>query len=286
VAYYKHQNNNYLKKKIQTCVDILNLHFKDYDIDGNQEISYENLKKCLLKENEIFSRKEIEIILKQINPEKNFEYWKFDEILKILYIENIDYSQIMKEDKIYNYLIKIFSKQDELNTKKLHYKKMKKALLIEEKLKLNKVQILTILQFFNIPNNPEIEYYKACLIIRDIIQELFSQEMASQKYEISQPDYQVYKPYQDNYDDYIKNIKNIFIKFDKDFDHLLNRDEFSDFILWLIPNMDDTYRRELFDQTDLDRDDKVSYLEFKGIFLKIMNITRYNVVVMEILKII
>ena len=63
----------------------MNYHFKEYDTDNNQEISFENLKKSLLKENELFTRKDIEIILRQINPESNFQYWKFDKILHILY---------------------------------------------------------------------------------------------------------------------------------------------------------------------------------------------------------
>ena len=142
IAKYKYDNNLYNKKKIDTRVEIMNLHFKEYDFDENQEISFENLKKCLSKENDLFSRKEVEIILKQINPLGNFEYWKFDKILKILYERNFDYSQIMKEDKIYKYLINIFKKQDDECKGKLHYKKMKKAFLIEDKLKLNKIQVI------------------------------------------------------------------------------------------------------------------------------------------------
>ena len=85
IAMYKHENNNCFDKKIKNCVEIMNLHFKEYDFEKNKEISFENLKKCLLKENELFTRTEIEIILKQINPDQNFQYWKFDKILKILY---------------------------------------------------------------------------------------------------------------------------------------------------------------------------------------------------------
>lgn len=147
IAKHKYDNNLYTEKKISTRVDIMNMHFKEYDFDENQEISYENLKKCLSKENDLFSRKEVEIILKQINPERNFEYWKFDKILKILYEGNFDYTQIMKEDKIYKYLIMIFKKQDIYSTGILHFTKMKKAFLIEDKLKLNKTQVFK-LNFF------------------------------------------------------------------------------------------------------------------------------------------
>jgi len=141
IAKYKYDNNQFNNKKIATRVEIMIQHFKEYDFEENQEISFDNLKKCLSKENDLFSRKEVEIILKQVNPEKNFEYWKFDKILKILYEGNFDYTQIMKEDKIYKYLINIFKKQDVEMKGKLHFKKMKKAFLIEDKLKLNKTQV-------------------------------------------------------------------------------------------------------------------------------------------------
>jgi len=148
IAKYKYDNNQFNNKKIATRVEIMNLHFKEYDFEENQEISYENFKKCLSKENDLFSRREVEIILKQVNPERNFEYWKFDKILKILYEGNFDYKQIMKEDKIYRYLVTIFKKQDVEVKGKLHFKKMKKAFLIEEKLKLNKTQVFYLLYFF------------------------------------------------------------------------------------------------------------------------------------------
>ena len=138
-----------MANKIETAVEIMNTHFKEYDFDENNEISYENLKKCLSKESELFSRKDIEIILKQINPNVNFEYWKFDKILKILFDDNFDYTELMKVDKIYKYLITIFSKQDVEQKRRLHYKKMKYALLIEPKLKLNKIQVKIIKLDFN-----------------------------------------------------------------------------------------------------------------------------------------
>ena len=108
ISKYKFENNSFIKNKIKTRVDVMNLHFKDNDLEDNQEISFENLKKCLLKENELFTRKEIEIILKHINPDRNFEYWKFDKILNLLYVNHFNYQQLMKEDKIYKYLIKLF----------------------------------------------------------------------------------------------------------------------------------------------------------------------------------
>jgi hypothetical protein len=135
------ENSEYIKNKIFHAVEVMNSHFKEYDYDENYEISFENLKKCLSKENELFKRKNIQIILKQINPNVNFEYWKFYRILRILYEDNFDYLQLMKDDKIYKYLINIFEKQDIEKKGKLHYKKMKYALLIEEKLRLNKIQV-------------------------------------------------------------------------------------------------------------------------------------------------
>ena len=113
----------------------------------------------ILKENELFTRTEIEIILKQINPDQNFQYWKFDKILRILYYKYFNYQKLISEDKIYKYLINIFLKQDPYKTGKLHYKKMKQAFLTENKIKFEKTEILLLLNQFDINKNPEIEYY-------------------------------------------------------------------------------------------------------------------------------
>lgn len=51
IARDKEENNKYIENKISNCVEILNQHFKEYDYQENQEISFENLKKCLNKVN-------------------------------------------------------------------------------------------------------------------------------------------------------------------------------------------------------------------------------------------
>lgn len=53
IASDKEQNNTFIENKITNCVEILNQHFKEYDDQENQEISFENLKKCLSKVMEI-----------------------------------------------------------------------------------------------------------------------------------------------------------------------------------------------------------------------------------------
>jgi Ca2+-binding EF-hand superfamily protein len=288
VAVNKNENNQYINNKIKTCVEVMEQHFKEYDHEGNQEISFDNLKKCLAKENDLFSRQEIEIILKQISPHKNFEYWKFDKILRILYVNNFNYNELMKEDKIYKYLITIAGKQDTYSTGKLHYKKLKHAFLIEEKLKLNKTQIMIILNFFNINKNPEIDYFKAGLIIRDIIQELFSADMSMQKIDITSSNYQTFETFEDVYDGYIKGLKDIFINFDKDFDHLLNKEEFKEFLHWLIPYIKEdndknlSLKQEIFDFTDNNKDGKINFQEFKLNFPNLMHMTRIKNVMKEI----
>lgn len=282
IAKYKSENNEYIKNKIKSCVEIMNMHFKEYDHEDNQEISFDNLKKCLAKENELFSRKEIEIILKQINPIKNFEYWKFDKILKILYIDNFNFTQLMKEDKIYKYLIKIFSAQDVDQSDMLHNRKMKYAFLIEDKLKLNKTQIKIILNFFNISEIPEIKYYKASLIIRDIIEELFSADMPMQKIDITSPAYNNYIPFEDEYDIHMKNIKELFVQFDRDFDHLLNKEEFKEFMIWLIPYLNDEDFNEIFETVDVKKNQTISYPIFKEKFGSLMQMTRIRNIMKEI----
>ena len=276
IAMYKHENNNCFDKKIKNCVEIMNLHFKEYDFENNQEISFENLKKCLLKENELFTRTEIEIILKQINPDQNFQYWKFDKILRILYYKYFNYQKLISEDKIYKYLITIFLKQDPYKTGKLHYKKMKQAFLTENKIKFEKTEILLLLNQFDINKNPEIEYYPASLILRNIVEYLLSGEIGMQKIDITQSQYTKYEHFFDDYDKYCNQIQEIFIKYDEDFDHLLNKNEFKKFITWLIPYIQDDEIEERFCWMDQDKDGVLNYQEFKNSFKELMERIRIN----------
>lgn len=147
ISQFQIQNNNYIKNKIERAVEIMNQHFIEYDYECNQEISFEDFEICLNKENEIFSKKEVEIILKQINKDHKFEYWKFNKILEHIYHKYFDYKKLMKEDKIYKYLITLFNKLDKENKGKLCWKKIKQGLLIQPKLKMNKIQVNLI--FFN-----------------------------------------------------------------------------------------------------------------------------------------
>lgn len=282
IAKYKHENNNCFDNKIKNCVEIMNLHFKEYDTDNNQEITFENLKKCLLKENELFTRKEIEIILKQINPEQNFQYWKFNKILKILYNNYFDYQKLMTEDKIYKYLITIFSKQDPYKTGKIHYKKMKQAFLTEDKIKFDKTEILLLLNQFDINKNPEIEYYPASLILRNIVEYLLSSEIGMQKIDITAPSLMKYEDFEDEYDKYCREVKDIFIKYDQDYDHLLSKDEFKEFITWLIPYLDDKDFEEEFERMDTKKDGIIDYKEFKTGFKVLMERTRMRNVIKSI----
>ena len=282
ISKYKHEHNNCFENKIQNCVNIMNYHFKEYDTENNQEITFENLKKSLLKENELFTRKEIEIILRQINPEANFQYWKFDKILHILYYNYFNYQKLMEQDKIYKYLIKIFQKQDPQHTGKLHYKKMKLAFLTEDKIKFDKTEILILLAQFNIVQDPEIEYFPASLLLRNIVEYLLGSEIGMQKIQIMQGGCGDYEDYEDEYDQYCKQVKEIFIKYDKDFDHILSKEEFVKFIKWLIKYIDEETIDELFGIMDQDKDGVLNYQEFKNGFKKLMEITRIRNVIKEI----
>lgn len=141
ISQYKEKNNPFISNRISKAVEIMNMHFKELDYENNSEITFKQLKDCLNKENELFTKNEIEIILNKINPNNKFEYWKFEKILKILYIDYFDYNKLIKEDKIYKYLIKIFSVQDELKELKLHYKAIKYALSIDNKLNMTKLKV-------------------------------------------------------------------------------------------------------------------------------------------------
>jgi hypothetical protein len=68
---------------------------------------------------------------------------------------------------------------------------------------------LVILNFFDIHTQPEIDYFKASLIIRNVIFELFSGDISMQKLEMSNSKYSQFKPFEDTYDSYFKALKEV-----------------------------------------------------------------------------
>jgi hypothetical protein len=65
------------------------------------------------------------------------------------------------------------------------------------------------LNFFDIQTNPEVDYYKASLIIRNVIFELFSGDISMQKLEMTNSKFAQYKYFEDNYDSYFKVLKEV-----------------------------------------------------------------------------
>lgn len=190
---------------------------------------------------------------------------------------------------------------DEFNEGKLNFKKMKAALLHESKLKLNKtqvyhyflIQILMILNFFNTAETPEIDYYKASLIIRNMIQELFSPSITMQKVEITNNKSLDYENFEDEYDVHTIKMKDVFkihinlqlyISFDQDYDHLLDKTEFNNFITWMISYLSKEEKEKIFKYVDTNQDGKVSYPEFKEHFKSLVQMTRIKNVLREITK--
>ena len=83
-----------------------------------------------------------------------------------------------------------------------------------------------------------------------------------------------YEDYEDEYDQYCKQVKEIFIKYDEDFDHILSKEEFIKFIKWLIKYIDEETIDKLFEIIGQDKDGVLNYQEFKNGFKKLMEITR------------
>ena len=159
---------------------------------------------------------------------------------------------------------------------------MKLAFLTEDKIKFDKTEILILLAQFDILKNPEIEYFPASLLLRNIVEYLLGSDIGMQKIEIMQGGCGDYEDYEDDYDKYCKQVKEIFIKYDEDFDHILSKDEFIKFIKWLIKYIDEETIDELFDIMDQDKDGVLTYQEFKNGFKKLMEITRIRNVIKEI----
>ena len=159
---------------------------------------------------------------------------------------------------------------------------MKISFLTEDKIKFDKTEILLLLNQFDINKDPEIEYFPASLMLRNIVEYLLGSEIGMQKINIMQSSNLEYEDYEDEYDQYCKEIKDIFIKYDEDFDHILNKDEFVKFIKWLISYINEETIDELFTIMDQDKDGVLNYQEFKNGFKKLMEITRVRNVMKEI----
>lgn len=62
---------------------------------------------------------------------------------------------------------------------------------------------------FKINETPEIDYYKASLIIRNMIQELFSSSISVQKVELTNNKNHEYENYEDEYDIHTVKMKDV-----------------------------------------------------------------------------
>ena len=102
------------------------------------------------------------------------------------------------------------------------------------------------------------------------------------KMNFSQPNFMKYSHYEDEYDEYCRDIKGIFIKYDQDFDHLLNKEEFSKFYKWLTPYVNEKDIEDKLKDMDVDKDGKLNYQEFKNGFKELMERTRIKNVICRI----
>ena len=89
---------------------------------------------------------------------------------------------------------------------------MRYSLRIENKIKLNKTQILIILNFFTQNGEETIDYYKNSITLRNIIEELFCSNLALQKLEFANPRFSEYTDFEDLYDSY-KKIQDVTVPF-------------------------------------------------------------------------
>ena len=76
-----------------------------------------------------------------------------------------------------------------------------------------------------------------------------------------------------------------FIQFDRDFDHVLNKKEFFDYMYWLIPYLPQENKEILFNQTDMNKDNLISYNEFKANYPNLIQMTRIKNVIKAICQI-
>lgn len=61
------------------------------------------------------------------------------------------------------------------------------------------------LNFFNITQKKEIDYYKASVLLRNIIEELYNPNISIQKLELLTDRFKKFENFNDKYDDFYKN---------------------------------------------------------------------------------
>lgn len=61
------------------------------------------------------------------------------------------------------------------------------------------------LNFFNITQNTDIFYYKASVLLRNIIEELYNPNISIQKLELLTDRFKKFENYNDKYDEFYKN---------------------------------------------------------------------------------
>ncbi len=74
----------------------------------------------------------------------------------------------------------------------------------------------------------------------------------------------------------------LFIKYDEDLDHLLTKEEFSNFLNFVIPYLTNKEKDYIFEYTNISKSDKINFEEFKKAFNQICLIGRIKDIFREI----
>jgi hypothetical protein len=120
--------------------------------------------------------------------------------------------------------------------------------------------------------------------MRNMIEDLFSIEKSMQKIELIER-CKSCDHFEDKYDEISKNVKGLFTDFDEDFDHLLSRNEFANLLQHLAGYVPDN-KDEIFEFTDSNRDNKISYPELLEHFPDIVKMVRIKNVLRNIADIV
>jgi hypothetical protein len=141
-----------------------------------------------------------------------------------------------------------------------------------------------MLNFFDINDNPELDYYKVSLVLRNIIDDLFSVEKSMQKLELIER-CKAFPNFIDKYAELLKNVKTLFTDFDEDFDHLLDKKEFYNLIESIAGYLPEN-KEEIFNYANLKGNGKISYTELKDSFPSIVKMIRIKTVLRNISNIV
>lgn len=144
--------------------------------EKNDYISYSQLRGLLSKKPDLFTSREIDLLMKKIEyryPD-NFPYHNLPDLLFSFKVDIIKAGFMESHpSKLELYLLKLFESYDQEKAGKLHLDVIGEALANADKIILTKIQIIILKNFLKFDADGFVEYNKQCKFLAEMIRHMF-----------------------------------------------------------------------------------------------------------------